>query len=259
MAQIRIKAGTRAQLDAAALANGLVAREPYFITDEARFAVGTATNAYQAMAKQGEGGGGGGISDAPSDGTIYGRKNGGWVAAGGGSTAGRMMIPVMAGSMQPSASGGSGVLSNIATSANQPDVQTLNFHQSTQQHCQFAIPFPKRWNKGTITARFRWSHASTTTNFGCVWGIQAVAVSDNEAINQAYGTAAEVTDTGGTANRLYVSPETSAMTVAGAPADGDTVFFRVYRKAADAADTLAIVSRLHGVDLFITTNAENDA
>lgn len=232
MAQIRIKAGTRAQLDAAALANGLVAREPYFITDEARFAVGTATNAYQAMAKQGE---------------------------GGGSTAGRMMIPIMAGSMQPSASGGSGALTNIATSANQPDILTLNFNQTTQQHAQFAIPLPKRWNRGTITARFRWSHASTTTNFGCVWGIQAVAVSDNEAINQAYGTAVEVTDTGGTANRLYVSPETSALTVAGTPADGDTVFFRVYRKAADAADTLAIVSRLHGVDLFITTDAENDA
>ena len=169
------------------------------------------------------------------------------------------MIPVMAGSMQPSASGGSGVLTNVATSANQPDILTLNFHQTTQQHAQFSIPFPKRWDRGTITARFRWSHASTTTNFGCVWGIQAVAVSDNEAINQAYGTAVEVTDTGGTANRLYVSSETSAMTVAGTPADGDTVFFRVYRKAADAADTLAIVSRLHGVDLFITTNAENDA
>lgn len=178
---------------------------------------------------------------------------------GGGGTAGRMMIPIMAGSMQPSASGGSGVLSNIATSANQPDVQTLNFHQSTQQHCQFAIPFPKRWNKGTITARFRWSHAATTTNFGVVWGIQAVAVGDNEAINQAYGTAVEVTDTGGTTNRLYVSSETSALTVANTPTDGDTIFFRVYRKAADGADTLAIVARLHGVDLFVTTDAENDA
>lgn len=178
---------------------------------------------------------------------------------GGTTTAGRTMIPIMAGSMQPSASGGSGVLTNVATSANQPDILTLNFNQTTQQHAQFSIPFPKRWNRGTITARFRWSHASTTTNFGCVWGIQAVAVSDNEAINQAYGTAVEVTDTGGTANRLYVSSETSAMTVAGTPADGDTVFFRVYRKAADAADTLAVVARLHGVDLFITTNAENDA
>lgn len=204
-------------------------------------------------------GGGGGISDAPSDGTIYGRKNGGWVAAGGGSTAGRMMIPIMAGSMQPSASGGSGVLTNIATSANMPDVQTLNFHQSTQQHAQFAIPLPKRWNRGTITARFRWSHAATTVDFGCVWGIQAVAVGDDEAINQAYGTAVQVTDTGGTTNRLYVTSETAAMAVANTPADGDTIFFRVYRKAADAADTLAIASRLHGVDLFVTTSAENDA
>ena len=177
-------------------------------------------------------------------------------AGGGDSTAGRMMIPIMAGSMQPSASGGSGVLTNVATSANQPDILTLNFNETTQQHAQFSIPFPKRWNRGPITARFRWSHASTTTPFGCVWGIQAVAVSDNEAINQAYGTATEVTDTGGTANRLYVSSETSAMTVAGTPADGDTVFFRVYRKAADAADTLAVVARLHGVDLFITTSVD---
>lgn len=175
------------------------------------------------------------------------------------NTAGRMMIPIMAGSMQPSASGGSGVLTNIATSANMPDVQTLNFHQSTQQHAQFAIPLPKRWNRGTITARFRWSHAATTTKFGVVWGIQAVAVGDDEAIDQAYGTAVEVTDTGGTTNRLYVSPETAAFTVAGTPADGDTIFFRVYRKAADSADTLNIASRLHGVDLFVTTNAENDA
>lgn len=175
------------------------------------------------------------------------------------NAAGRMMIPIMAGSMQPSASGGSGVLTNIATSANMPDVQTLNFNQTTQQHAQFAIPLPKRWNRGTITARFRWSHAATTTNFGCVWGIQAVAVSDNEAINQAYGTAVEVTDTGGTTDRLYVSGETAAFTVANTPADGDTIFFRVYRKAADAADTLAIVARLHGVDLFVTTDAENDA
>lgn len=204
--------------------------------------------------------GGGGISHAPSDGKMYGSKNGSWQEiTAGGATAGRMMIPIMAGSMQPSASGGSGVLTNIATSANMPDVQTLNFHQSTQQHAQFAIPLPKRWNRGTITARFRWSHAATTTNFGCVWGIQAVAVGDNEAINQAYGTAVEVTDTGGTTNRLYVSGETAAFTVANTPADGDTIFFRVYRKAADAADTLAIVARLHGVDLFITTNAENDA
>lgn len=56
---------------------------------------------------------------------MYGSKNGSWQEiTAGGATAGRMMIPIMAGSMQPSASGGSGVLSNIATSANQlPTIQ----------------------------------------------------------------------------------------------------------------------------------------
>ena len=107
--------------------------------------------------------------------------------------------------------------------------------------------------------RFRWSHAATTSNFGVVWGIQAVAVSYDDAIAVAFGTAQSVTDTGGTTNDLYVSAETSAMTVGGTPAAGDTVFFRVYRKAADASDNMAIDARLHGVDIFVTTDAGTDA
>ncbi|HRQ57666.1 MAG TPA: hypothetical protein PLN31_09615 [Azoarcus taiwanensis] len=46
MASIRFKRGTRAQLEAAATANGLAVGEPYLITDEERFALGVAANAY---------------------------------------------------------------------------------------------------------------------------------------------------------------------------------------------------------------------
>ncbi len=52
------KRGTRAQINNAAAINGLKAGEVYLISDEARLTVGTAANAHQAMAKQGEGGGG---------------------------------------------------------------------------------------------------------------------------------------------------------------------------------------------------------
>jgi hypothetical protein len=51
------KRGTRAQIDAAAGANALNTGEVYLITDEARLTVGTAANAHQPAAKQGEGGG----------------------------------------------------------------------------------------------------------------------------------------------------------------------------------------------------------
>lgn len=60
MASIRIKRGTRAQIEAAKTAGDLAAGEPYLITDESRLAVGTANNAYTAMAKEGESGGSGG-------------------------------------------------------------------------------------------------------------------------------------------------------------------------------------------------------
>jgi hypothetical protein len=56
MPSLSHKRGTRAQIDASASASGLRTGEVYLITDEARLTVGTATNAHQAMAKQGEGG-----------------------------------------------------------------------------------------------------------------------------------------------------------------------------------------------------------
>jgi hypothetical protein len=56
MPSLALKRGTRAQVDAAAIANGLRTGEVYLITDEARLTVGTAANAHQALAKQGEGG-----------------------------------------------------------------------------------------------------------------------------------------------------------------------------------------------------------
>lgn len=178
---------------------------------------------------------------------------------GGGGTAGKQMIPVNAGSMAPSLSGGCGPLTGYTTAANQPDRQVLGFSQTTQQYAQFSVAIPKRWDRGTITARFRWFHPATTTNFGVVWGLQAVAVGDGDAMGVAFGTAGEIADTGGTTDVFYETSETSAITVAGSPADGDTVFFRLYRKPADAADTLNVSARLLGVDIFITTNAENDA
>jgi deoxyribose-phosphate aldolase len=48
---------TRAALNAQSSASGLLIGEPYLITDENRFAVATAANAYQDFAKLSESGG----------------------------------------------------------------------------------------------------------------------------------------------------------------------------------------------------------
>ena len=172
---------------------------------------------------------------------------------------GKHLVPVMAGAMSPSATGGSAVLATIATAANQPDIQSLDFDATTAEYAQFAVPMPKSWNEGTVTFQVVWSHAATATNFGVVWNLQAVAISDDDAIAVAYGTAQTSTDTGGTTNDQYISPESSAITIAGTPAAQDVVYFRVYRDPAAGSDTMAIDARLHAVLLYITTDAATDA
>jgi hypothetical protein len=171
---------------------------------------------------------------------------------------GKQTLYIPASAMQAGASAGCSALTTIATAANQPDITTRDFDPTTEEYAQFSVRMPKAWNEGSVTAVFEWSHAATTTNFGVVWGIAAASASDADPIGIAFGTAQEVTDTGGTTHALYKSPETASITASGSPAEGDTLYFRLYRKAADVADMLAVDARLHGVALFYTTNSIND-
>lgn len=165
---------------------------------------------------------------------------------------------VPAAAIRPSATGGCASLALVATASNQPDISSLDFDSTTAEYAQFWIRMPKSWDEGTITASFMWSHASTTTNFGVRWGIQAVAISDGDTMAAAYGTAQEVTDTGGTTNTLYKSAVTSAITIAGSPAAEDLVAFRVYRDPANAGDTMAVDARLMGVNVFFSTTTTDE-
>lgn len=168
-------------------------------------------------------------------------------------------VPVMAPAIRPRSSNGCASLAAVSAGSGKPDMLTLDFDAASTEYAQFALAMPSSWNESTITAKFYWSHAATTTNFGVVWGIQAVAMSDDDTQNASYGTVQTVNDTGGTTDDLYVTAATSAMTVAGSPQAGDLVSFQIYRDQAAGADTMAVDARLHAVVLFITTNAATDS
>lgn len=170
---------------------------------------------------------------------------------------GKQTVWIPAGSMTARTTNGP-ASGSVETTANKVMIRTLDFDAAAVEYAQFQIQMPKGWNEGTVSALFVWSHATAATNFGVVWGLQALALSDDDPIDVAFGTAQTATDTGGMANDLYRSPETAAVTIAGAPSENDVVVFQVYRDAANGADTLAVDARLHGVALFYTTNANTD-
>lgn len=147
----------------------------------------------------------------------------------------------------------------VETTTNKVMLSTLDFDATTIEYSQFSVQMPKSWDLGTVTAKFVWSHAATTTNFNVVWGCQGLALSDDDAQDTAFGTAQTVTDTGGTTNDLYRTAATSAITIGNTPALGDNVKFQVYRNASDGSDTMAIDARLQGVEINYTTTIYTDA
>lgn len=134
----------------------------------------------------------------------------------------------------------------------------LDFDPTTQEYAQFVLRMPKRWNEGTVTFRPVWAHGATTTNFGVVFALSGVAMSNDDVMDAAQGTAQTSTDTGGTTDDIYEGPESAAITIAGTPAEGDFVVFEVSRLPSDGSDTMAVDARLLGIVLHVTTNALSD-
>jgi hypothetical protein len=147
----------------------------------------------------------------------------------------------------------------VETTATRPDLKVFDFDASTKQYTQFTIAMPKSWNLGTVTYQVFWSPSTTNTG-NCIFGLQGVACGDSDTIDVAYGTAIEVTDAGiGTVEDQQVTAESSAMTIAGSPADDQQTYLQLYRDAADGSDSFTGEARVLGVKLFYTTDAANDA
>lgn len=146
----------------------------------------------------------------------------------------------------------------VETSINKVMVKTLDFDTTAQEFAQFAVQMPKGWNESDLICQFVWSHANTITNYGVAWNIAAVAIGNSDVLDAAFGTSVTVVDTGGTNNAVYISDETSPLTVAGSPSPEEYVVFQVARWPANASDTLGIDARLHGVKIHYTIDAAKD-
>ena len=172
--------------------------------------------------------------------------------------AGKETIWVPASAMQPTTSNGCSDLTTVETTSGRPDMVVLDFDKDSDEFAQFSVAFPKSWNEGTVTFQFFWSGIAATT--GVTLGLQGVAVGDNDTIDVAYGTAVLVDDDAqGAVEEMLVSAESSAITIAGSPAVDQLCYFRIFRDVSATNDDMAGDCRLHGVKLFFTTDAANDA
>ena len=171
-----------------------------------------------------------------------------WAAvSAGGST--NVWIPASA--WIPRTTTGAGIDSR-EQSTNKINTDELLFDAGTDEFAQAMIVMPSNWNAGTVTAKFHWT--ASTGSGDVVWGLQGRAYANDDALDQAMGTAQTATDTLTATNDVDISPATSAITLGGTAASGNPVIFQVYRDADAGGDTLAADARLLGVEISYTAS-----
>lgn len=156
----------------------------------------------------------------------------------------------------PTTTAGCADSAKVEAGTNDVDYWVLDFDSATQEYAFWNLVMPDNYDAGTLTARFVWTAASGSG--GVRWGIAILARSDDDAIDTAYGTAQEVSDTLLAAVDVHISAATAAITPGGTAAAGDMFFLRVYRLPSHADDTLAVDARLLQVKIEYTTSSYSD-
>lgn len=187
------------------------------------------------------------------------------LAPGGLLLQGKHTIGVPAGAMRPATTNGCAALAQSETAVNKVNFEHLDFDATTQEYAYIKFPAPKSSDEtaGFIVRNLKWSHAAGATAFNVIWQFDMLALGNGDGLDSTFGAAITVTDTGSTAETLWSAPESTVITPRGSGggswSEGNTIWLRVSRKAADAGDTLNVDARLHELELLITYNAGTDA
>lgn len=166
-------------------------------------------------------------------------------------------IVLPAGSMSPTTTAGCASVATVESTTNKVNYKVLDFDQTTEENAFIIFNMPDSWSGGTLTAKFIWTTAASSGDV--IWGIKGRAFANDDAIDQACGTAVVVTDSFIAAGDIHISDATGAITVAGTtPSGGQTLYLQIYRDADAGGDTLNGDCRLVGVSIEYQTGTFSD-
>ena len=113
------------------------------------------------------------------------------------------------------------------------------FADDADDFWQFEFTLPENYDGGTFTYAYEWIADSDTTSGGVSFFCQLMSITDDDALDTAFGTAVEVADDWTAAGDFLRSAESSAVTASGSPTGGDKLYGQCYRDVDSANDDLA--------------------
>ncbi len=189
---------------------------------------------------------------------ILGKFEGNWQKAKPDTYAkGYVLHEIDAGAIVPDTVSGCSSAADQPTTTNKISGRFVAFDDDQQRYGHFKYRLPLSYDGGAIKAYMElMSTGATSDSF--IMGLQGRAVGDGESMDQAPGAAVEVTDAcqGG----AYKSLQTAIfnnIVLAGTPAAGKRVQFRVYRKPG-GADNLTDFIYLSNIMLLVPVNLKSE-
>ena len=136
-------------------------------------------------------------------------------------------------------------------------ISGFNFDTTTAQKTQFNWATPANWDAGTIRFKLYWTTTGGSSSQTIDFDLAGVAFANDNPLDTAVGTAANVTDTWIADDDLHVTSYSSAITIAGTPVAGEMVVFQLSRDVA--SDDLAVDCEVLGVLIEYSTDASNSS
>ena len=156
-------------------------------------------------------------------------------------------ITLPAKSWAPTTTSGCASVTQVEAATNDIDYDVLDFDASSDENAYINFQMPDSWNAGTIQFRYVWTTASGGSAETVVFELSGRSFADGDAIDQAVGTAVEVSDTWQADGDIHTSSWSSAVTLAGTPAAGEWVHLEIMRDVSE--DDLGGDARLIAVQL----------
>lgn len=156
-------------------------------------------------------------------------------------------IDIVPGFLKPATTSGCADPAKVEAGTNDVDYDVLDFDTTSQERAYANIQMPDSWDGGVVQFRFIWTAAGGSAAQTLQMLLSGRALANDDAIDQAMGTAVAVSDTWIANGDIHISDWSGDITLAGSPAAGQLVHLLLARDVAN--DNLAGDARIIGIQL----------
>lgn len=156
-------------------------------------------------------------------------------------------ITLNAGVFKPTTTAGCASVTTVEAGTNDIDYDVIDFDKATDENAFCNIPMPDSYDGGVIQFQFIWTAAAGTAAQTVVMELSGRSLANDDAVDQAVGTAVEVSDALIATGDVHISDWSGDVTLAGTPAGGQWWHLELMRDVSE--DNLDADARIIAVKI----------